>query len=220
MVNALMRSGGPSAAGSFRNIQLRRGREVVTSVDLYELLLKGDRSADRSLQADDVIFVGPVGPQVAVIGSVNQAAIFELKAGETVNDLLRMAGGLSTVADTSRLAVERLDDRASVRITQIELPQGLATPLRSGDVLRAFNSTSAALPVQRQNKRVRIEGEVLRPGEYVLPPQTTIADVLRVSGGLTPAAYVFGTEFSRESVRVTQQENYERALRPETEFAR
>ncbi len=221
LVNALMRSGGPSAAGSFRNIQLRRGREVVTSFDLYDLLLKGDRSADRPLTADDVIYVGPVGPQVALIGSVNQPAIFELKQGETAEDLLRMAGGFSAVADTTRLAIERLDDRATVRITQIELPKGIASPLRNGDVLRAFNSTAVAQPVQRQNKRVRVEGEVVRPGEFVLPPESTVADALAAAGGLTPGAYIFGTEFSRESVRMTQQDNYDRALRDlETEFAR
>jgi protein involved in polysaccharide export with SLBB domain len=221
LVNALMRSGGPSAAGSFRSVQLRRGREVVSSFDLYDLLLKGDRSADRLMQPDDVVYVGPVGPQVAVIGSVNQAAIFELKSGETINDLLQMSGGFAAVADTSRLAIERLDERNTVRITQIELPQGNATPLRNGDVLRAFNSTSVALPVQRQNKRVRVEGEVVRPGEFVMPPESTIADALRAAGGLTSAAYVYGTEFSRETVRATQQQNYERALRDlETEFAR
>jgi protein involved in polysaccharide export with SLBB domain len=221
LVNALMRSGGPTAAGSFRNVQLRRGREVVTSLDLYDLLLKGDRSADRVMQPDDVVYVGPVGPQVAVIGSVNQPAIFELKAGETINDLVQMAGGFGAVADTTRLAIERLDERNTVRITQIEIPQGQTTPLRNGDVLRAFNSTAVALPIQRQNKRVRVEGEVVRPGEYVLPPQSSVADALQAAGGLTPAAYVFGTEFSRESVRITQQENYERALRDlETEFAK
>jgi protein involved in polysaccharide export with SLBB domain len=221
LVNALMRSGGPTAAGSFRNVQLRRGKETISTFDLYDLLLKGDRSADRVMQPDDVVYVGPVGPQVALIGSVNQPAIFELKAGETINDLLQMAGGFGAVADTTRLAVERLDDRNTVRITQVDLPQGQATPLRNGDVLRAFNSTVVALPVQRQNKRVRVEGEVARPGEYVLPPQSSVADALRAAGGLTPAAYVFGTEFSRESVRITQQENYERALRDlETEFAR
>lgn len=221
LVNGLMRTGGPSAAGSFRSVQLRRGRDVVTTFDLYDLLLKGDRSADRVLQPDDVIYVGPVGPQVALIGSVNQPAIFELKAGETIRDLIVMAGGLTAVADTSRVAIERLDERNTVRIAQIELPQAQATALRNGDVLRAFNSTAVALPIQRQNKRVRVEGEVMRPGEYVLPPLSTIADALNTAGGLTPAAYVFGTDFSRDSVRVLQQENYERALRDlETEFAK
>ena len=221
VVQALLKAGGPSAAGSFRNIEVKRGNQRVTGFDLYDFLLSGDRSADRMLQGDDVIHVGPVGTQVALIGSVNRAAIFELKPGETVTDLLRMAGGFSAVADRSRLAVERLDDRATVRIVQLALPAAGNSALMNGDVLRAFSAIDSALPVQRQNKRVRIEGEVARPGEYVLPPQSSIADALAAAGGLTEKAYVFGTEFSRESVRATQQLNYERALRDlETDLAR
>jgi len=221
IAGALIKAGGPSAAGSFRNIQLRRGREVVSSFDFYDLLLKGDRSNDRVVQPDDVIYVGPLGAQVALIGSVNQPAIFELKPGEKLVDVLSMAGGPTPVADLSRIAIERLDDRATTRITQLELPQALGTELHSGDVLRAFNAVFAVLPVERQNKRVRIEGEVLRPGEYVLPARSSIHDALSAAGGLTPSAYVFGTEFNRESVRLTQQENYERALRDlELEFAK
>jgi protein involved in polysaccharide export with SLBB domain len=221
IAGALVKAGGPSAAGSFRTIQLRRGRDVVTTFDLYDLLLKGDRSADRVVQPDDVIYVGPLGTQVALIGSVNQPAIFELKPGETVTDVLRMAGGFTPVADISRLAVERLDDRATTRITQLELPQALINELHSGDVLRAFNAVFAVLPVERQNKRVRVEGEVLKPGEYVLPASSSINDALKVAGGLTSSAFIYGTEFSRESVRMTQQENYERALRDlELEFAK
>lgn len=221
IAGALVKAGGPSAAGSFRNIQLRRGRTVVSTFDFYDLLLKGDRSNDRVVQPDDVIHVGPLGTQVALIGSVNQPAIFELKPGETLLDVLRMAGGFTAVADVNRLAVERLDDRNTTRITQLELPQASNGELRSGDVLRAFNSVLAVLPVERQNKRVRIEGEVLRPGEYVLPARSSINDALNVAGGLTSAAYIYGTEFSRESVRVTQQQNYERALRDlELEFAK
>ena len=124
-----------------------------------------------------------------------------------------MAGGFSAVADSSRVAIERLDDRASIRIAQVELPAGAKTALAAGDVLRVFSAVDVAVPVQRQNKRVRIEGEVLRPGEYVLPPNSSIADALAAAGGMTTAAYPFGTEFTRESVRVTQQQNYDRALR-------
>lgn len=221
LAQTLMRAGGPSAAGSFRNLQLKRGRETVATFDLYDLILRGDRTADRLVQPDDVIHVGPVGPQVALIGSVNQPAIFELKAGENVNDLLKMAGGFSAVADTTRLAIERLDDRRSVRVTQIDLPVGATGPLANGDVLRAFNAVSVALPVERQNKRVRVEGEVVAPGDYVLPPASSLSDALRRAGGLTSAAFLFGAEFSRESVRATQQQNYDRALRDlETSMAR
>jgi protein involved in polysaccharide export with SLBB domain len=177
------------------------------------MVLNGDRDADRLGQAEDVILVGPIGPLVALVGSVNRPAIFELKPGETVADLLRMAGGFSAVADTSRLAIERLDERASVRVTQIDLPAANTLAMHSGDVVRALNAISVALPGQRQNKRVRIEGEVTKPGDYVLPPDSTLTDAVRLAGGLTPAAFLFGTEFTRESVRQTQQSNYDRALR-------
>lgn len=218
---ALLRAGGPSAAGSFRDIQLRRAGQTVARFDLYDLLLNGDRSADQLLQADDVIHVGPIGTQVGLIGSVNRPAVFELKPGETVADLLRMAGGFAPVADASRLSIERMDERISMRVNQIALPDGLNSALHSGDVLRAFNAVNLASPVQRQNKRVRVEGEVARPGEYLMPPDSTVSDALARAGGLTRGAYVFGTEFTRESVRATQQENYERALRDlETDMAR
>lgn len=221
VVNALMRSGGPASAGSLRNIELRRGKETVTRYDLYDLLLKGDRSADRVVQNGDVIHVGPVGAQVALVGSVNRPAIFELKPGEKVEDIVAMAGGFTAVADRSRLAIERLDDRSKTRITQISLPEDNAQTPGSGDVLRAFSAVDATQPVARQNKRIRIEGEVVKPGEYVLPPGITTRMAIGLAGGLTPNAYVYGTEFTRESVRVSQQQNYDRALRDmETEFAR
>jgi protein involved in polysaccharide export with SLBB domain len=220
MANALVRAGGPSTSGSFRDIQLRRGNKTVSQLDFYDLLLSGNRHADQMVQADDVIHVGPIGAQVAVIGSVNRAAIFELKPGETMTDALRMAGGFSAVADTTRLVMERVDERATLRAVQIEMARADATQLRSGDVLRAFNAVTLATSQQRQNKRVRVEGEVLRPGDYLLPAESTLDDALQAAGGLTQAAFVFGTDFTRESVRLSQQENYERALRNlETEIA-
>jgi protein involved in polysaccharide export with SLBB domain len=220
MANALVRAGGPSASGSFRDIQLRRSSRLVSNLDFYDLLLKGNRNADQVVQADDVIHVGPIGPQVGVIGSVNRAAIFELKPNETMADALRMAGGFTAVADTTRLVLERVDERATVRAVQVDMAKADQTELRSGDVLLAFNAVTFATSQQRQNKRVRVEGEVLRPGDYLMPAQSTVGDALRAAGGLTQAAFVFGTDFTRESVRLAQQENYERALRNlETEIA-
>jgi protein involved in polysaccharide export with SLBB domain len=165
--------------------------------------------------------VQPVGTEIGLIGSVNRPAILEMKPGETIADVLRMGGGFTAVADRTRLAVERLSDRSTARIRELVLPADLGATLDNGDVVRAFSAVEAILPIQQQNKRVRVEGEVLRPGDYVLPAASTIADAIKAAGGLTPAAYVYGTEFSRESVRLTQQDNYERALRDlETEFAR
>lgn len=220
LAQALMKAGGPSAAGSFRRIELRRGGATSVSFDLYDLLLRGDRSADQRLEADDVIYVGPVGPQVALLGSVNRPSIFELKPNERIDDVLSMAGGFSAVADSRRLALERFEDRGAERVVQLSLPQNGRQSLNSGDLLRAFNLSEVVQPVGNQNKRVRIEGEVKRPGEYVLPPASAISDALNAAGGLTSNAYLYATEFTRESVRLLQQRNYERALRDfETQLA-
>jgi protein involved in polysaccharide export with SLBB domain len=221
LVTALMRAGGPTAAGSLRNIELRRGRDVITRFDLYDLLLKGDRSADTLLQSGDVVHVGAVGTQVGFIGSVNKPAVLELKAGETIADAVRMVGGFSAVADRKRLAVERLEDRNAGRVVQVNLPADERATLAQGDVLRAFSAVAMALPSQRQNKRVKVEGEVARPAEYVLPEGSSLRDAVRAAGGFTSAAFVYASELSRESVRLTQQENYDRALRDlETDMAR
>jgi len=221
VLHAIMRAGGPSAAGSFRDIHLRRGGKEVGVFDLYDLLLKGDRATDQLVQPDDVLFVGPVGNQVAVLGSVNQPAIYELRPDETLDDVLHMAGGFSAVADRSRVTVERLADRATGRLTELPLPAHQHDALATGDVIRVFSAVAAALPQIRQNEHVRVEGEVLRPGDYILPPGSRISDALRAAGGLTDAAYPFGTEFTRESVRKVQLLNYQRALRDfETDMAK
>lgn len=221
LAQALTRAGGPSIAGSFRDIQLRRGRSVVATFDLYDLLLRGDRAADQLVQPDDVIHVGPIGPQVAVIGSINRPAIFETKPGETVEDVLRMAGGFSAVADSQRVVLERMDSGPGNRTTLLALPASARSVLNNGDVLRALNAADVLRPVGLQNKRVRIEGEVARPGEYLMPPSSTLDDALRAAGGVTSNAYLYATEFTRESVRQTQQQNYERALRDfETQVTR
>jgi len=221
VVSALMRAGGPTASGSFRAIELRRGGRLQATFDLYDLLLKGDRSADQIVQPGDVVHVGPVGIQVGFIGSVNKPTVLELKQGETVADALKIAGGFSAVADRRRLAVERLQERTAARIAELSLPADLKQTLSHGDVVRAFSAVDFFLPGQRQSKRVRVEGEVQRPGEYVLPEGSSISDAMRAAGGLTANAYLFATEFNRESVRRTQQENYERALRDlETDMIR
>jgi protein involved in polysaccharide export with SLBB domain len=213
VLHALMRAGGPSAAGSFRDIHLRRGGQEVGVFDLYDLLLQGNRNTDQLVQPDDIIFIGPVGTQVAVLGSVNQQAIYELKPGETLADVLRMAGGFNAVADRRRVAIERLADRNTGRVAELGLPAHARDALDTGDLVLAYSAVTVALPQGNQYEHVRVEGEVAHPGEYILPPGSHISDALRLAGGMTVAAYPYGTEFSRDSVRRAQQVNYERALR-------
>lgn len=221
VMTGLVQAGGPSPAGSFRNIELRRSGQVIGRFDLYDLLVRGDKKGDLPLQADDVLYVGPIGAQIGLIGSVNKPAVVELKATDTVNDVIAYVGGLSPVADMRRIAIERLSDRNDRRVTEIAMPAGGTLNVINGDVLKAFNSVTAALPQAKQYKNVRIEGEVARPGDYVLPPTSTLMDAVQLAGGFTQQAFVFGADFSRESVRKVQEAQYERALRDlEADFTR
>ena len=172
------------------------------TLDLYDMLLRGDARSDRLLQADDVIHVGPVGPLVGLIGSVNKPGRVRAEAGRHSSRRARDGRRLQRRADTTRLSVERLDDARRVRGSPCSSCRNRpASACAAATCCAPSARCRCALPQQRQNKRVRVEGEVLRPGEYVLPPETTIDDALRAAGGLTAAAYVYGTEFTRESVR-------------------
>ena len=107
LANAIFASGGPSTSGSMRHIELKRGSNVVTTFDLYDLLLKGDKSKDVQLLPGDVIYFAPVGSQVAMGGQVNNPAIYELRNETTLGDVLQLAGGLSVTAYGSRCTLSK-----------------------------------------------------------------------------------------------------------------
>jgi protein involved in polysaccharide export with SLBB domain len=211
-MTAVMRAGGPSGAGSYRRIEVRRGAEVVSRIDLYDLLLRGQRRGDIVLQPDDVVHVAPAETLAAVAGSVNKPAVYELLPEDTLSELLEFAGGFSAVADRARVVVERLKDRSERRVVEWMLPAAKGERLQPGDVVRVLSVVDTVASTTPQNRRVRVEGEVRRPDVYILPPGSTLRDALRAAGGLTTDAFVFGTELSRESTREQQRRNYDRAL--------
>ena len=219
--SALANAQGPSAGGSYRRIRLLRDDKPVVVFDLYGLLREGQRRDDRLLHPGDVLYVEPVGPQAAVLGSVNRPAVFEFLPGETVADVLRLAGGFSSVAERSTVVLERLRERSGQGAVALALPIEEGKALSDGDILRVRSQVLASVPSQTRNKRVLVEGEVRQPGEYLLPATATLQDALAAAGGPTPAAFLFGASLRRESVRVNQEVNYDRALRElETELTR
>ena len=161
LLNVLFVAGGPNVQGSLRDIQVRRSNGVVAHMDLYDLLLKGDKSQDVRLEASDTIFIPAVGPQVALGGSVRHPAIYELHGETTVADLLALAGGFSPTAATQQISLERIEeahDRAAMTVSLDAA--GKATPLRDGDVLFAGHITSAF------QQSVTIRGNLSNPGRF------------------------------------------------------
>src|SRR5262249_1426468 len=108
MTNALYASGGVKTVGSLRNVALIRGGNTISTLDLYDLLLRGDTRADARLMSGDAIFVPPVGATVAVDGEVRRPAIYEIKGERSVSGLVTLAGGLAPDANRTNLRLERI----------------------------------------------------------------------------------------------------------------
>ena len=335
LVNAVFAAGGPSTRGSMRRIQLKRGASVVTELDLYDLIALGDKTKDAPLLPGDVIYFAAIGPLTALAGSVNNPAIFELKGATNIGQLIDLAGGLSTTAQTRKASIERIDDRQTRTVDQFSLdydglhralkdgdlvsvysisprfenavtlrgkvaaplrypykpgmrirdlipePEALITadyytrknlsvlsgavaqgrlaydvrrladeinwdyavierlernglttqlipfnlgkvvldndqesnlPLQAGDVVTVFSKTDIGAPSARRQVVVSLEGEFNFAGVYQAQPKETIRQLIARVGGVTPRAYLFGTEFTRESTRREQEERLKQAI--------
>ena len=161
LVNALFASGGPSKRGSMRRIELKRDGSTVTTFDLYDLVARGDKSKDAKLAPGDVIYVAPVGRLVALAGSVNVPAIYELRERDTLGDVLSYAGGLTTTAAGQRAIVERIDERQGRTAAEFQLsPEGFRAELHDGDVVRFLHVSP------KFDNAVTIRGNVAAPGRY------------------------------------------------------
>lgn len=173
LVNAVFASGGPTARGSMRSIQLKRNGALVTDFDLYDLLLRGDKSKDAALLPGDVIYFPPVGPQAAVVGSINLQGIFEIKAHSVLKDLIEAAGGLTPNAAGKSLTLERILGRETRAVDVIEInDQGMATALHDGDLV-----TVRALPIRFENA-VTLRGNVAVPGRYPWKAGLRVSDLI------------------------------------------
>jgi protein involved in polysaccharide export with SLBB domain len=84
--------------------------------------------------------------------------------------------------------------------------------LLPGDVVTVYSQRDLRVPVGRQTRLVSLEGEVNSPGVYQLQPGETLRSLITRAGGLTPQAYVYGLEFTREETRLRQRENLTAAV--------
>lgn len=212
LLNAVLAAGGPNAGGSFRSVKLYRNGQELRDFDLYDVIRRGNRTGDAVLQNEDVLFIPPVGPQVAVIGSVNEEALYETRPGETLDQVLAMAGGPSQLADGERGILYRLSDKDTVGSRALDRPTLTGMAAQGGDILQIANKGSLARPMERQSVLVRLEGEVNRPGNYFVPAGTPLSQVMDMAGGLTSKAFPYGAKLTRMSVRDQQRESYQAAL--------
>jgi protein involved in polysaccharide export with SLBB domain len=172
MINALYASGGVKIVGSLRNVALMRGGNTVSTLDLYDLLLRGDTRADARLMPGDAIFVPPIGATVAVDGEVRRPAIYEIKGERNVSEVVALAGGLTANANRTNLRLERVVANRGATVQDVDLTGGTQFPVRDGDVLRVLPN------LDQMENSVRLAGNVYQPGMFQWTPGMRLTDVL------------------------------------------
>ena len=174
ITHALISSGGVSDIASLRNIQLKRSGKLISTLDLYDLLILGDTSKDVRLQASDVIYIPTVGGRVSIDGEVLRPAIYELKGETRVTELIKLAGGLGSKAFKQSARVERINDDGFMTVIDIDLTKAgdQSLLLEEGDHLHIDSI------VDRKESIVTLTGHVYHPGQFRWREGMRVADIL------------------------------------------
>ena len=182
LFNALYLSGGPNKNGSFRNVQLIRNGNIFKYIDIYNFLVNADPSDNVPLRDQDIVFIPTYEKRVIAGGEFIRTGLFELKAEETLANLIRFSGGFTDKAYKSRLFVYRMS-RSEMEVNDVEESRFDQYIIQGGD------SVSAAPILDRYANRVKIGGAVFRPGYYELNPGMTVKELIAKAEGLTEEAY-------------------------------
>ncbi|WP_303285461.1 SLBB domain-containing protein [Marinobacter sp. SS8-8] len=185
ITNALYVSGGIKQTGSLRNLQLKRNGKLVGTLDLYDLLLRGDSSHDNRLQPGDVIFIPPVGKRAGIEGEVYRPALYELRNENTLADLVRMAGGLTPQAYPQRINIERTSEDFLRIIAEADytVAEGKNARIQAGD--RANIPSISDITGQY----IEISGAATRAGRFAWMPGMRVSSVIKnLDADLTPVA--------------------------------
>jgi protein involved in polysaccharide export with SLBB domain len=182
LFNALYSSGGPLENGSFRNIELVRNSKTIAIADLYQFILKGDQSANISLQDNDIIRVPFAQTQIVLDGQLNRNGIFEIKDKESLKEALDFAGGFRSNAFKGRITGTRFTD-IERKVIDIPKEEFNSCILRHGDSLYVDSV------VNRFENRVYITGAVFKPGQYSIENGLDMSGLISKAQGLKEDAF-------------------------------
>ena len=199
--NALYAAGGPSAKGSFRNIQLFRSGKQIAEVDLYDFLLKGNTDKNIRLEDNDVLLVPQYGKRVEIVGEVRRNLFFEVKENETVVNLVEMANGYTNNAYRKMLTIQR-SNGLDKSILNIDEKEQSVTRLFDGDYVIVGKAPNI------YTNRIQIIGAVFREGDYELTDNFRITDLLNKAGGLKEDAFkaraiLYRTEYGLQKTAIS-----------------
>ena len=196
--HALYTAGGTTNIGSLRNIRIFRSGRQMADIDLYEYLIKGNNMEDITLQDGDIVMVEPHGILAQAKGEVRRPMWYEIKPHETLQDLIRYAGGFSENAFKGTITLQRSGDaeREVYTLSEAEYP---VFQLHDGDKIQVDSILS------RFTNMVEISGSVYRPGKYALSDRiSTVRDLIEIAQGTTGDAYLQRALLYRENDDLTR----------------
>ena len=180
LISALSAAGGPTKNGSLRNIRINRNGKTIETVDLYDFFLKGDQGKDIRLQPGDTVLVPVIGKVAGIAGNVRRPAIYELKGESTLKDLLALSGGINPTGYLQRVQMYRVQAHDKKVVTDFSLDlSGKSTeeitagiPIQDLDLVKVLSIDGVL------RGYVRLEGHVVRPGDYALKPGTRVSSLI------------------------------------------
>ncbi|MFM2482038.1 SLBB domain-containing protein [Celerinatantimonas sp. YJH-8] len=172
VTQALIAAGGFRQSGSLRDITIRRNNKVIDHLDLYELLLKGKTDHDIRLQSGDTVFVAAKGQSVSIDGQVRRPAVYEIKSGDSLGQLLADAGGSQANAYLQQVQIKRYSASGEQVLTKdLTTSEGKSFHLQDGDKVHLA-------PVSEQLLHsVIVRGAVTRQGAFAFRNGMKIADL-------------------------------------------
>lgn len=180
--NVLYQAGGPNEIGSFRQIEVLRNNQLVATLDIYELLLKGQQSGNIRLQDQDVVRIATIAGRVEVSGQVRRPGLYEITPGETLAQIIAASGSFTDTAYTRQARIKR-NTPSERKMLTVDRDAFNDFEMQNGDQVEIDRL------LDRFNNRVSIEGAVWRPGDYELQEGMKLSDLLAKAEGLKPDVF-------------------------------
>jgi protein involved in polysaccharide export with SLBB domain len=200
MLYLLRAAGGIDENGSYRSIQVKRGNKIITTFDLYDVLIEGNLQFSSRMRSGDVVIVSPRKAEISVTGGVAYPGIFEITKNETVADALRYAGYPKPSSQTS-VEVSRIVGMGRETI-EVPLRNINNFVVQNTDSIRVTSFSAFSKPM----KEVILQGEVVNPGVYTIDDGETLAGVIKRAGGYSQHAYEQAGILIRESAKLVERE--------------
>lgn len=200
ILHAISAAGGISEYGSLRKINLLRDNLIIESLDVYDLLIKGQYNLQKRLRSGDVVFVERRKNIVSIEGAVNRPAKYEVLDEQNLDSIIFYANGIKRTADRKNISLERILDGSLKTIPVRNEIQFESIKAEDGDLLyiREF-----------PYRQAKVSGAVMKPGSYTLTAGETLNDLINKAGGYTDSAYKFGAIYLNEDAKLINEKSKE-----------